>query len=510
MLYHESQFENSSDKKRSSKHTFVALFLALVTLLPTLLSCAAEEVETIPAADLSTDTVETVETEETELMPDLPDMDFGGEDFMFLTSNKDDTNGVDWITYDVWVESSTGDVINDAVFERNAYLEDTYNIVMKEFQGVTETLAKKDVTAGAGEYDAVMTNITAAANLAQGGYTISMYDLPYIDLTMPWWDQGCTEDMELLGEVYFATGDITVIDNDATWVLMFNKQMHLDHGMDSIYDMVREDSWTYDKFHDMILQASVDVDGNGKMEWKTDTFGMVTTGDSCQGLFYASGEKLVYKDSDGLPYLCDSIERMSSVVEKAGKIMSDKNNVVTGQSGASTDELRHIFEEGRGLFYGEVMQCITRMRESETDFGLVPWPKYDENQDKFYNFVHATAGKVVTITAAAQDQEMSGLIIEAMAAKSKYTLTPAYYDVALTYKYMRDTDSAEMLDIILDSRRFDLGYVYNWGSLYSNIVSIIFAGKDTFASTWEKGANSFDVAMEKTLEKYEELAEQRG
>lgn len=143
MLYHESQFKNSSDKKRSSKHTFVALFLALVTLLPTLLSCAAEEAETTPAADLSTDTVETVETEETELMPDLPDMDFGGEDFMFLTSNKDDTNGVDWITYDVWVESSTGDVINDAVFERNAYLEDTYNIVMKEFQGVTETLAKK-------------------------------------------------------------------------------------------------------------------------------------------------------------------------------------------------------------------------------------------------------------------------------------------------------------------------------------------------------------------------------
>lgn len=497
---------------KMKKHTLVTLFLALVTLLPTLISCASgggTETTDVAANTDTTATTTVQETEETELMPDIPALDFGGEEFMFLTSDENDTNGVDWKTYDVWVEATTGDVINDAVFERNLYLEDTYNVVMKEFKGVTETLAKQDVTAGTGEYDAVMTNITAAANLAQSGYTLSMYDLPYIDLTKPWWDKGCLEDLELLGEVYFATGDITVIDNDATWVLMFNKQMHADHGMDSIYDMVREDIWTYDKFQDMILEGSVDIDGNGKMEWKTDTFGMVTTGDSCQGLFYASGEKLVYKDNKGMPYLCESMERMSGVVEKAGKIMSDKMNVVTGASGASTDELRHIFEEGRGLFYGEVMQCIIRMRESETEFGLIPWPKYDETQDRYYNFVHATAGKVVTVTASAQNQEMSGAIVEAMAAKSKYTLTPAYYDVALTYKYMRDTDSAEMLDIILESRRYDLGYVYNWGNMYSNIVSIISAGKDTFASTWEKGQAAFNTAMEKTLAKYEELAAQR-
>ena len=490
------------------KHTIIALLLALITIAPTLLSCAADPVETTPVA-VETETAETQPEEETELLPDIPALDFGGEEFMFLTSDENDTNGVDWMTYDVWVENTTGDVINDAVFERNLYLEETYNVKMAEMQGVTETLAKQDVTAGTGEYDAVMTNITAAANLAQAGYTLSMYDLPYIDLTKPWWDQGCLEDLELLGNIYFATGDITVIDNDATWVLMFNKQMHEDHGLDNIYDLVREDAWTYDVFHDMLLQASVDTDGNGKMEWKVDTFGMVTTGDSCQGLYYASGEKLVYKDSDGMPYLCTDAERMVGVVEKAGQIMSDTQNVVTGTSGATTDELRYIFEEGRGLFYGEVMQCIIRMRESETQFGLVPWPKYDEAQDRYYNFVHATAGKVVTVTAAAQNPEMSGAIVEAMAAKSKYTLTPAYYDVALTYKYMRDTDSAEMLDIILESRRFDLGYVYNWGSMYSNIVSIITSGKDTFASTWERGQKSFNTAMEKTLQKYEELNAQR-
>lgn len=207
------------------KHSFIALLLALITALPTLLACAADPVETTAVAD-PTATVETQPEVETELMPDIPALDFGAEEFMFLTSDENDTNGVDWKTYDVWVENTTGDVINDAVFERNLYLEETYNIKMAQSQGVTETLAKQDVTAGTGDYDAVMTNTTAAANLAQAGYTISMYDLPYIDLTKPWWDQGCTEDLTLMGNIYFATGDITVIDNDATWVLMFNKQLY--------------------------------------------------------------------------------------------------------------------------------------------------------------------------------------------------------------------------------------------------------------------------------------------
>ena len=55
---------------------------------------------------------------------------------MFLTSDDTDTNGADWQTYDVWVEATTGDAINDAVFERNLYLEETYNIKMAQNQGV--------------------------------------------------------------------------------------------------------------------------------------------------------------------------------------------------------------------------------------------------------------------------------------------------------------------------------------------------------------------------------------
>ena len=82
------------------KHTLIALLLALITVAPTLLSCAADPVETTPVA-AETEAVETVPEEETELLPDIPALDFGAEEFMFLTSDENDTNGVDWMTYDV-------------------------------------------------------------------------------------------------------------------------------------------------------------------------------------------------------------------------------------------------------------------------------------------------------------------------------------------------------------------------------------------------------------------------
>lgn len=494
------------------KRTIIALLLAAM-LLGTMASCSEKtspETTQTPIAATDSESVETETEQETELQPDIPKLDFGGETFTCLTSGDGDDNGVDWVTYDVWVESLTGEAINDAVYNRNAYLMENYNIVLAEIKstGTTQAQTKKAVQSGSGDYDLVFTNIAAGCTLAQNGNLLSLYSLPYIDLTKPWWDQKAVRDLSLLGNLYFATGDITVIDNDATWVLMFNKEMHQNHGLDNIYDLVRENKWYYDNFYAMLLTGARDVNGDGKMYGTDDIYGFATSDYSSYGLLYASGELFTSRDAEAKPILISDPERMSRVAEYAAKIMADPDNtVITGKQGISTsDALRFVFEEGRALFFGEVMQCITRMRESETAFGLVPWPKFDEIQKDYCTLIHTTAGKGIVIPATQTNMEMAGAVVEAMAAKSMYTLTPAYYDVALTFKYMRDNESAEMLDIILESRCFDLGLIYNWGSLASSIHSIITNGKaENFASTWEKQSTKFDTALDKTMTAYEEL-----
>lgn len=102
---------------------------------------------------------------------------------------------------------------------------------------------------------------------------------------------------------------------------------------------------------------------------------------------------------------------------------------------------------------------------------------------------------------------MTGVILEAMAAKSMYTVTPAYYDVALTYKYMRDADSAEMLDIILQSRIYDLAKIYNFGGVCASIAKIISTGEGNFASTWKRSEKLFEKNVEHAVEQFAKLKE---
>ncbi len=493
--------------KRSAQALILVILMAAGFIVT---SCAAPADDT---ASTSAGTIAEITEEEatTELQPNIPEgLDFAGEDFLFLVSSASDTNGVDWVTYDIWVENENGEAVNDAVFARNLYLKEKYNVNIKQTDSggsTTLALTQKSVKAGSDDYDAVITNIAAGGTLAQSGMIYNLYDVNYIDLSMPWWDQRAVEDLSIGGKVYYATGDVTVINNDATWVLMFSKKLAADNNIGNLYDFVRSGKWTFDMMLERMKIVARDVNGDGKMGYDEDIYGFATHGSSGPGLMYASGEKITKKDAEGYPALAVDLDRMQGVVELAGKILSDGNITFTlSQHGNTTDELRFLFEEGRSLFFGEVMQCITRMRASENDFGLISWPKYDENQEEFYNHVHSTAGKIVCIPLTQPDLEFAGAVVEAFAAKSRSTLTVAYYDVALTYKYMRDEESVEMLDIVLATRCYDLGYMYDWGGMCSSIYNLIISGKPDLASTYDKKLPAFEKALDKTITAYMENA----
>lgn len=510
-------------KKTNNKRTLtvlLALAMMMPTLASTLASCSentAEETETTAeetvssaSADTETET-ETVE-EETELQPNIPELDFDGATFTILTSGSGDTNGADWVTYDVYADTITGEPINDAVFERNEYLNKTYNIKLEQYQTSKDTLSelKTEVTANTGTFQAAMTHFENGATLGRQGMLIDLYTLPYIDVSQPWWDQSGVEELEVMGSLYQATGDITVIDNDATWVLFFNKQLREDLGYDNIYDLVREDKWNFDTFFNMVSTAYLDVNGDSKMSYQDDRFGLITSDQSAYGLLYAAGVELVTTDDEEVFKITSDTEYISGVIDSAATVMADNNiTFITGREGTDANSIRVAFQEGKGLFYGEVMQCATRMRDSDTDFGLVPWPKYTETQDRYYNWIHSSAGRGVVIPAsvASSQYEMVGAIVEAMAAKSMYTLTEAYYDKSFTYKSLRDEDSVEMLEIVLQSRSYDLANIYSL-SLSSTILNCIVNNNGKFASSWKSQTKLANKILDKAIKGYEEIKAQ--
>lgn len=66
--------------------------------------------------------------------------------------------------------------------------------------------------------------------------------------------------------------------------------------------------------------------------------------------------------------------------------------------------------------------------------------------------------------------------MEVLAAKSQNTLTPAYYDTTLIAKGTKDTESKPMIDLILETRVYDLAYVYGWAGATTKLAALISKG----------------------------------
>lgn len=257
----------------------------------------------------------------------------------------------------------------------------------------------------------------------------------------------------------------------------------------------------------MMQKAHEDNNGNGRVDYDKDNFGFVTHDSSLDAFFYAAGLKVISKDQDDIPYFPElNSEQISLVLDKSIKIWCDKTITSSAtRDGYTMMELQQIFQEGRSLFFGEVMQLVFRLREMDIDFGLIPFPKFNSEQKNYGHFVHGVTA-LLSIPVNSENVEKIGMLVEAMAYESMYTLTPAYYETALVGKYFRDPDSSDMLTIILNSRTFDLGstHMFNWGSVGSLFGALLSRGSKTYASKYkgriEKGKKELEKDIEKLLQ----------
>ena len=93
---------------------------------------------------------------------------------------------------------------------------------------------------------------------------------------------------------------------------------------------------------------------------------------------------------------------------------------------------------------------------------------------------------------------MTADVLNAMGYYSQQYVTPAFIDTTVYNKALRDDDSAEMLDIILDNLFLDVSMLYNWGSLYTKISEMGTKANTNFASLYA----SIESNIQKDMEKY--------
>ncbi len=468
------------------KHSTIRAVSALL-LLGMLASCGrAGETSDAPQTSALSGTSEAIVDDG----PVFPDVSYGGEAIHFLT--EECTFGTQYTSVEIFSAGTDGSLLNDTVYNRNMMIEEKFDIHITEerMQNATQT-AYNTVLSGEDIYDVVMPYLNSSVSNATAGLYRNLNEIENLHLENSWWDQRANENLKVGDKLYFTTGDISILDNECTMVLFFNKKMTAENDLGDPYALVRDGKWTLDSMFEMCSGITTDLNGDDKLKIADDRFGLFCAGNTPHSLYFATGERIVDTDANGQWKLVMNNERAVEAITNIMEKCLDKANM-TGYY----DDSAKAFNEGRLLIAGWALTDINGIRDCQFDFGILPYPKYNEEQKEYYSLISTGLTPGVSIPVTNAEPEKAGLILEALAYYSVDTLTHAYYDIALNDRYSRDEESGEMLDIIFASRVYDFGFIYNVGELGTLIETMFAAKKNNFVSRYEKLESKALAALE--------------
>lgn len=466
----------------------LALLLACSMLLPVFAACGEDKPATVTQSTVETTTAATTADPTAPNIPSAEELGDISGDFHILVSGN-------WTWNDYASEGEDGTVIDAAIYRRNQYMLETYGInitntdvVAFDSSNGSGTGYKKIYTAymaGDDIYAAAMVGTHDVATLAYNGYLHDMNDINYLDLSKPYWDQKANEDLSIRGKMYYTTGDISVADNRAADILFFSKTMIEEYDLDNPYELVREGKWTLDKFGQMVKSVGEDVNQDG-VYGAGDTFGLLTPTSTHPAILAAANERVCAVNDNGELELTLYNERVVNLYDKYLDIVTDHTHVLnyqmnymTGEkkSTATNDERVSMLNNNQALFYSHTMFYIDSLRDLDNDFGILPFPKYDEAQENYCNLVSSWHCQFVCVPETVLDLDRTGVVLELLAYKGKELLTPAYYEKTVVGQRTRDEESIEMLDIIFSNLVYDLGMIYNIGTYKDKICDMVRTGQ---------------------------------
>ena len=467
------------------KRTLSVIILA--SMLISLAACGGEtpEKETGTSA-VSGTTAPVSELSEYEKYP-LPEKNM--ENFELRFYNYTNT-WLTWAVNELDAEEETGDNVNDAIYRRNRRVEGKYNCQISETKvEKTDSNFRSLMMSGDDLYDIVMVYDENVSRFYCEGLTNSWDVFEYVDTERSWWNSDANEIFSIKGKQIAAVGDFTLAMISRGFVMLFNKEIISNSNFDdNLYDLVRDGKWTLDKFASMAKNLTVDLNGDGKYDINDQFAAAGAIKLHFGSLITGCGVKYISVDNDGNPYFAIPGNTYAfDVFEKIFNIHNGSNiflQVVDGVHNGS-NESRDMFKAGRLAFQGTSTKAIANYRDAEFDIGIIPYPKYDENQDRYYVLTSGAGVAAIPITLSPDRFENVGILIDALSRDSHEDLLPTYREVVLKTKYTRDEDSAEMLDLIFNSGTYDLGLsmfpnvtYYKYMESYMNMV-------DNFASMTE-------------------------
>lgn len=482
-------------------HKKVCLFLAILLTASACISCSTQKAETIDTSVSISENADIETTEETK-QDHLPDnMDLQGRTMCFLAQTED------FATNEILVEELTGEGINDAVFMRNSNVCQRLNVSIEQeliSSGAHNEATKKLtnlVSAGSDDFDLFCSNVGHTSSAAANGMFNELTKLTYLELTQPYWSQGFNMNASIGGKQYICTGPMALGFYRYLMVGLFNKSMFDRYGIAYPYETVLAGTWTMEVQNALAEQFYVDTNGDNKQD-ETDTYGFYTRANTDTAIndgYWASlNLRAITKDEkDAYVYNID----IENFVNGLDKVLILINGNGTYKNSTNDDAIYKHFAEGKAAMINARLHKVEEnvLREMEDEYGILPLPKADETQDSYYSLAQdqfLVYG--IPLSVDVSGLEDIGMFLEAYASESYKVVQPAYYETALTSKYINDQESVAMLDIIVENLYIEptIMYISSFSFNVMTMREILRDGENTIASKIAANQSAMNKAVE--------------
>ncbi len=423
-------------------------------------------------------------------------------------------------SYEIDVSEDSSSLVEKAVYSRNARVEEYLNVdivgvpingswpLRSEF---VETLSRS-VAAHDNQFQLAATHSSYNAGLTLNNQYHNLRAQDTINLDAPWWSASWVENATVYDKLYFVTGDISLTMWEELYAVFFNRQLALDLELGDLYQMVRDGAWTLEQF--AVLADYYQDDGNDIKD-TGDVYGLLINRHSMRTFVTSCGLPIAERNDEGtfdIIFMDDEHNnKVTTVYQKLYELIYSQDGTFDSKlTDGDYTEMQSIFTANGALFMTGTLQNATALRSAYMEFGILPFPMYDEEQEVYLS--HSYDGlSSFAIPASAHFPDMCAKVLDAMGAESKRSVIPAYYEVVLQGRVAQDADSKEMLGIIRENLYFDFGFIYS-DTLKSGSVAGPFAffgdelraGKASLSSGWAGAGDIYNEKLIEVLQKFRE------
>jgi len=269
----------------------------------------------------------------------------------------------------------------------------------------------------------------------------------------------------------------------------------------NIYDLVRAGKWTIDDFAAMSSLVYKDVNGDEKLN-EGDVIGSVFSSSwAIMQLLGGVGVECSTRNADGT-ITFDITSTNSKYVDTMQKTYNLFDQAVGINNNLSNWTC--YFVNGTQLFRFSSISTMSGFREMEDDFYLIPCPKLDLNQPD-YRSIMTDGNSLMGLAYTCQNIEAATATLELMAYFNDQMVTDLYFDEVLKYKYSRDDDTAEMVQLVTDSIYTDFVLIWERWIWDAHWLRYNGYGRGT-VSMMKKSESNWIKRFNETLAKLDELA----